>query len=500
MSTDRILNSVFTQLLYILISGIIGITLVPILINMLGKVGYGAFELILSLMIIDLFLEFGLGSTLIKYIPEFKSNLNILRKFVWSYFYIKIFLLTISSFIIFIVGINFANLFNLDAVENLHSVKISVYVFAIGIALNGIATFLSNILNGFVYFGYANVVRIFSIISFFLILYLYYITYSSYNIIYISIIWFIGRPAFMIFYALFVFKIKKLFYLLKPAKFNYKQIQTTIKYMFGMTYIVMVSQLYNKLPKIIVGIFSNPIYVGYWGIFEKIREPFIQIQSSMLRPLIPIVSEKKITTNISQYKIFQAARLQYVLISFLAITIIVHSKKIIDIWLGNDFSSVSDLLQIMFIPFALPTAGVLIAVYYAEGKTRINRYFVTVNVFVSLIFSIIAIKVGTIMHFAWVFAICLILTNFMSILVYSKHYNINVINFLKKSFFPILINLILYYAAGRYLNNFLSSNFLDLSISLILMSTVYFLLVFITLNNDDKILLKEIINKLNIKK
>jgi len=92
MIRKKILNSVSSQVLYILVSGIIGLALIPITINMLGKIQYGAFELILSLILIDAFLEFGLGSTLVKYIPEYKIDIANLKTFFWSYYYIKLFL------------------------------------------------------------------------------------------------------------------------------------------------------------------------------------------------------------------------------------------------------------------------------------------------------------------------------------------------------------------------------------------------------------------------
>ena len=84
MIQKKILNSISSQILYILVSSIIGLSLVPITINMLGKIEYGAFELILSLILIDAFLEFGLGSTLVKYIPEHKVDTASLKTFFWS--------------------------------------------------------------------------------------------------------------------------------------------------------------------------------------------------------------------------------------------------------------------------------------------------------------------------------------------------------------------------------------------------------------------------------
>ena len=103
----QILNSVSSQIIYIFVLSVVGLALVPITINMLGSFQYGAFELILSLILIDVFLEFGLGATLIKYIPEYKEDRVNLKKFVWSYYYIKMFLSSLGFFVIVIIGYYF---------------------------------------------------------------------------------------------------------------------------------------------------------------------------------------------------------------------------------------------------------------------------------------------------------------------------------------------------------------------------------------------------------
>lgn len=398
----KILSSVSSQIIFILISTLIGLALVPITINMLGKIEYGAFELILSLILIDTFLEFGLGSTLVKYIPELKHDIEKLRSFVWSYYYIKLFLTILGFIVVVLVGYNFDILFNLEGVENIEEIKLATYIFGAGLIVSSITTFLDNFLKGFVYFGLTNTARIISNLLFFAIFYLYYVEADIYSIVYIALIWFVVKPLLLLVIIIALVKYLNLSYILKPVKFNIEALRDTLKYMYAMTYIVMVAQLYNRMPKILLGIVAGPISVAYWGIMEKVKEPLLQLESSMIRPLIPILSDKQNIVSMTEQKTLQAIRLQYLFMSFLGIMTITHIDLFIFLWLGEDYSQVAELVKIILVSFLFPKAGVLLMMYYAEGKTKINTIFVTTNTIISLIVgTLVLILTKDIKMFAW---------------------------------------------------------------------------------------------------
>jgi len=496
-----ILSSVSSQIIYILVSSIIGLALVPLTINMLGKIEYGAFELILSLILIDVFLEFGLGSTLIKYIPEHKDDMIELKTFVWSYYYIKL-VLTLVSFIgVVFIGYNFEILFKLDGVKDIESIKISVYLFGVGLFISGTATFLDNFLKGFVYFGIANSARIISLVMFFLVFYLYYISNegSSYSIVYIALIWFILKPLFLLMNITISLIYVKLDFIFKPEKFNYLGIKKSLKYMYAMTYIVMLAQIYNKLPKIILGILSNPVHVAYWGIMEKVREPLLQLSGSILRPLIPLLSDKNSMKNMKENKIIQAMRLQYVFMSFLGVLVIVHIELLINLWIGCEFKQVAQIVKITMISFIFPSSGVFLMIYYAQGKTKINTIFVTLNSSISLVLAtIVFIKTKDMVLFTLIFSVVVVILNFFNIMIYSNHFKLNKMKLFKNSFLNVMIITVIYYYINSNIKQFFSYDFVGLLFNISVSIVIYIVLFFIFMKKEDKELVLSLVHRKNL--
>ena len=135
---NKIISSVSSQIIYILVSALIGLALIPITIFMLGKLEYGAFELILSLILIDTFLEFGLGSSLVKYIPEFKHDIENLKVFTWSYYYIKLSLSLIGLLVVSLIGYYFDSVFNLTNIANIQDIKTATYIFGFGLIITNL--------------------------------------------------------------------------------------------------------------------------------------------------------------------------------------------------------------------------------------------------------------------------------------------------------------------------------------------------------------------------
>ena len=493
---NKIINSILSQGLFIVVSGLISIVMVPILIKMLGKIEYGAFELISSLMIITFLLEFGMGSTLVKFIPNHKENINNLKSFIWSYFYLKLSITLIGCLAVIFIGYNFDTFFNLRDVENIASLKIAVYLFALGILFSTISTFLENILKGFVHFELVNLGKILSIIQFFIIFYIYYIAFENHTIITIALLWFTTRPLVATLNTLFILKYVKLLHLLVPVKFEYKYIKETLHFLFGMSYITIVAQLYNNLPKIILGIFATPIAVGYWGIMDRIKKPLLDIQGAMLRPLIPILSDKKYS-NLSESTIFQASRMNYAIMSFLGIITIVNIDNIILLWVGQEFIEVAKLIKTLLLPFIFPNAGIFLMMYYSQGKTKINSIFLTVNTTVSItLATILLIVYKDISYFVYAYTYTLIILNVIQVTIYINHYKLNTIQYIKSVILPLSFTIISTLILSNYMKELYNPNLWGLVASITITSFCFLILFFIFIPKEDKEVLFQLLRKL----
>lgn len=497
MIKRKILSSVSSQLMYILVSTIIGLAIVPLTIGMLGKIEYGAFELILSLIMIDAVLEFGLGSALVKYIPEYKENKCKLKSFAWSYFYLKNVLTLLGFIIVIIVGKYFDTLFNIQEINNLENIKYATFLFGLGLFLSGTSTFLDNLLKGLMHFGSSNSLRSIAMIIFFIMMYCYYIFNNKYNIVQIALIWFILKPLILILMQVVLFNYLKLSYIFSYEKFKFKSLKNSLDFMFGMSYITIVAQLYNNLPKIILGVFTNPINVAYWGIMEKIKGPLLQIENSMIRPLIPILSEKQNVLFMTEEKAFQSVRLQYFFISFLGIMTIVHIDLFIFVWLGDNFRTVSTIVELIMVLFIFPKAGVLLMMYYAKGETRINRLFVTIRTILSLILAtlILILTKDLILYVSTIVLVSLVMAIY-NISKYLSYFNFSKFKFLKDSILsPFIIMLLFYLVHNHFLLKFVSYDIVGLVSSVFISIFIYVGLFFIFMKSEDKNILLKLLRK-----
>jgi O-antigen/teichoic acid export membrane protein len=497
---DRIINSILSQTLFIIISGIIALITVPILINMLGKVEYGAFELIASLMIITFLLEFGMGSTLVKYIPEHQDNPEDLKSFIWSYFYVKLSVTLIGMLVIIMIGYHFETLFKLENVKNVEELKFSVYIFAIGIFFSSLSTFLENILKGFVYFGYVNLSRIVSVLEFFLLFYAYYLLSNHYRLTTIALIWFTLRPLISIFNALLVFKKVKQLNLLIPTRFKYQSIQKTLKFLFGMSYITLVAQLYNNLPKIILGTLQGPIAVGYWGIMDRIQKPLLNIQSATLRPLIPILSDKKYRT-LTKTTIFQASRLYYLMIAFLGMLIILHIDSLILLWIGEAFTEVATLIKVLLLPFIFPNVGVFLMMYYAKGKTKINSIYLSFNTSIGIgLSTLLLLYYNDLLLFVYAYTFTNIVLTLLLVFIYLKHFKLSYFDYFWEVMVPVQGVLFICFTVEHYFSHFFTISLLGLISSLLFYTLLYFLFTWMVIKDEDKKIIFSLKEKLKKQK
>ena len=486
----KIINSVLSQTLFIVISGLVALVLVPLLIKMLGVMDYGAFELISSLMIVTFLLEFGMGATLVKYIPEHKEHREELQTFIWSYFYIKLSVTLLGSLAIMVIGYHFESIFKLEEVSNLEALKSSVYIFAVGVLLSSLSTFLENILKGFVYFGYVNLSKIVSVLLFFLLFYGYYLFSDDHSLIAIATIWFALRPTISILNALLVFKKVNLLPLLRPTKFDYSYIKATLPFLFGMSYITIVAQLSNQLPKVILGALSGPVAVGYWGIMDRVQSPLLNIQSATLRPLVPILSDKKYH-HLPKHLIFQASRLYYALVAFIGLLIILNIDTLISLWIGHDFQEVARLIKVLLLPFIFPNMGVLLMMYYAKGETKINSIFLTFNTVIGIALSTtLLIVYDELIMFLYGYVLTTILLTSISIVVYLRHFKLNPKEYFQEVILPILLVMSLTVLLSTYLNNFFPPSFWGLMGSLTTTSIIYLLLFVVVMKKEDREMLR----------
>lgn len=482
--------SVIFQFISIIVTGLVGILIVPIIINLLGREYYGVLEIILSLMFINFFFELGMGSTLLRFIPVYeKKGKEELNSFLWTYLYLKSILALIATIIVLIIGFYFNHFFNIGQTDVI-MVKNTVFIFAMGIFVTNIATFFSNTLKGFQRFDFAIIPDITAQIFFLiLILILKPIGFKNVNIMTIAFIMFIIRPLIRIIIAIFFLRKTASYIRFHPAKPQIRILKESLQFLKGMSFISLFAQFYNQAPKMILGIILNPVSVAYWGIAERLRNPIQQINSSLIRPLIPMASGMDIENERHKTSklIIKITKVNFLLIGGIVSFVFLYINVFIKIWIGNEFLQVGNIIRIWFIPFILPNPSVLMMFYYAKGKTKLSQNMSILNSFVGLILgSLFVLKFDT-TGFAFGLTLSSVLITVINFHYLCKEFYLSFWSIFKKAYaIPYLV------VGLTMLINFLLIKFIQINnwpllvLSLSIGLTFYVLNILITLSYEEK--------------
>jgi O-antigen/teichoic acid export membrane protein len=500
----KISLSVLFQFVSIIVTGLVGILVVPLIIELLGNEYFGVLEIIISLMFLNFFFELGMGSTVLRFVPVYeKEGNNALNGFLWSYLYLKTFLASVATIVIFAVGYNFDHIFNIGQTDVV-LVKSAVYIFAVGILVTNIATFFSNTLKGFQRFDFAIIPNLISQLFFLGLIYiLSFKEINDVDILNIAFLMFVIRPLISIFIAIFFIKKTNSNISFYPARLQKRFLKESFSFLKGMSFISLFSQFYNRAPKIILGIILNPISVACWGIAERLRSPIEQINSSLIRPLIPMASSMNLDDDFQKVAelIIKITKVHFLLIAGIGSFAVLYVDTFIDIWIGKDYFEVANIVKIWFISFILPNSSVLMMFYYAKGKTKLSQ---NVSVFISFfgltLGYMLALKFD-VKGFAFGLVLSSIFGSIVCFYYLCKEFFLDFWVIFKKSYLISYVVVILSMIVNFLLIHYFNPDNLYSFFSLLLFGLlVYISFIYFSLSYDEKKFYNNLIKSFNLMK
>jgi len=481
--------SVIFQFISIAVTGMIGILVVPIIINLIGQEYYGVLEIILSLMFINFFFELGMGSTLLRFIPVYeKEGPKTLNEFLWTYLYFKSILALIATIVIFIIGYNFNHFFNLGHADAA-LVKNAVYIFALGILVSNIATFFSNTLKGLQRFDFAIIPEIISQVFFLILIYiLSQKVAKNVDILNISFLMFILRPLIRIMTSMFFIKKIAPYIKFSPTKPQKRFFKESLNFLKGMSFIALFAQFYNKAPKLILGAMLNPVSVAYWGIAERLKNPIQQINSSLVRPLIPMASSMDLEQEHDiKAVIIRITKIHFLLIGGITSFVLLYINPFIELWLGVDYLYVGNIARIWFFPLILPNASVLLMFYYAKGKTKLSQNMNIFNSSLGLALGSILVLKFDALGMAYGLSISVTLISVVYFYYLCKEFHLSFWSLFKGAYLTSYSVVIISAIISILMINYTQiDSWIKLILSVAISIIIYLILIFLSLSRPEK--------------
>ncbi|MFC2093942.1 oligosaccharide flippase family protein, partial [Bacteroidota bacterium] len=425
-TAQKLSKSILFQFLNLFINGLLAIIIVPFILDSFGVEKYGVFELILSLMVIDTLLEFGVGSTVVKYTPNYKNKGGtFLNDFFWTFTFIK-FLFSLCALVIVIyVAYNFSSIFS-EIPEEYHSqIKYSCFIFGFGLIIKNILLVRGLTLKGLLSYDYAISSDIIAKLIYFTILFILLETLNDFGLVELSFMMFVFTPVLTgILYTYWLRRSEPSisFWPKLPDK---KILKETFGFMGGMTLISLIAQVFIQGNRAILGIITNPVSVAVYGVANKIRSPMLKISDSILRPLIPATSSIDFDNKRAiAKKITEIARIESILIVGMATIIILITPDFLNIWLSGRLPQAALVIQVWLVPFLLPRAGVMLMFYYGQGRTKASLVINSINTAMSLALALVLVYKMDVLGFILGLSISISITSLIYLVYFCRYYDI----------------------------------------------------------------------------
>ncbi|MDT8309466.1 MAG: oligosaccharide flippase family protein [Bacteroidales bacterium] len=497
-------SSLLFQFINLFATGILAIIAVPFLLRSYGDIAFGVFQIIVSFNIIKVLLEFGMGGAILKYTSNYyRQGISALNRFVSTFIAVKSVLSLIGMIIAIFIGHNFYRIFS-DVPANLATDIIrSCYIFSFGLLLSNVLAVWNTVLRGIVRFDLANISDLFARTTFFVLILVLIFVKPQPTISDLTFLQFVYIPVATACLDAFFLKRHLKGFRLIPSQPSWNIIKKTWRYMGGMTIIALTSQFFAQGTRGIIGIITNPVSVTMYSIALKVKNPILQLNNAIMRPLIPGFSESEIETEQSQLKkaiLFQ----KYESIFFMGIISLtfILCYDFILLWVGPDYIDSVVILQVLLAPYLLPRTGSLLMYYYATGRTRIsminNLLYTTMALGLSLP---LAYFYGVIGFVAGV-SLSLAITQFIYLFSFRREYKFNLMDYAKRAYSgSYLIVIVLFAAYFGYLALPFEADTWPVFIALTaFFGLLYFVLIIMVIGKSDRKVIRQYIRKLQQKK
>ena len=387
MKKTLIYNSIF-GVLQLVVNVVLIFLTIPLFIKMLGIETYGIFSLIMIFGNLNVLVNLGLNSGLIKFIAEQgktkESNVDILVALIL----VAILILPLTFLAIYFNEFILINILNISQHDFLDAKCFFIWVI-IANAILIIGQIFKAILDGIQKIHITSIQQtIYSVLYWVLIL----ITLKlGYRLPEIGISIFLA--AFIWFLLTFISVIKiwgGIHYNFDISSIRFSA-RKQLKYGLQIYSGGLIAFLYEPLSKLLVSHFIGISAVGFYDIALKLKNQIWGIIATIFYPLFPFISEQKDFTVIRKYVHDIEQKIFLMITPMIAMSILLM-RSFITIWIGNNVEIIS-ITSIFLISFHLIGSTVIPNYQFLLAKNLVGKTLILQfsNVIFNTIFFLLTI-------------------------------------------------------------------------------------------------------------
>lgn len=489
----------------IIASTVIQLIYTPFLIRMLGQSEYGLYSLIASIIGYLTVLDLGFGNAIVVYTAkyrqkkEYKKEKEMQGMFKIVFYIIGLLIALIGIVLFFNVELLFGK--TMTSVE-LEKAKTMMLILSFNLVITFSFNIYSSIINAYEQFTFQKIMSIINTLLKPLIMIPF--LFLGYKSIAMCVALTIVNMIVVLsnyFYCKNNLKMK-----VKYTGFN----KSLFVEMFGYSFFIFLSVVVDKVnwsvDNFILGAVSGTVAVSIYSIASQLNTLFINLSTAISGVLLPKMS-KMVANNATPRQLsnemIKVGRLQYFIIFLMASGLVLVGKPFIIWWAGREYTTSYYVAILLIIPICFPLIqNLALSICQAMNKHRFRAVATFIMAFFNIIISFYLAKYFGAIGTAIGTSVALLLCNVIIMnIYYAKFIKLEVIRFWKEIskmtltfVIPIvIINIVMYITH------------LTGIVSVIVYAIIYSLLFavisyFITMNDYEKNITKNIFKKLRLKK
>lgn len=352
MTRNEVKTGVILSYILILVNTVYGLFLTPYIVGQLGEAEYGVYKIVASLSSSLMVLDFGIGSTVMRYVANYRAKKEeekipnfVAMSLIQAAFACAVVLLVCSGLFFAIRPMYVATL----TPDQIRKAQLLFAVLTGNMLLHILENVLSGVITGSNRFTFGNGMKLarlcLRIISVFVLLQLFS---DSMVLVLVDIV------------ITAVFLIAEWFYIRVSLGIRIRCMQwekavfaESGKYTALMFLTSVAAQVNNNLDNVIIGAISGPELVTVYSMGLLIFAMFENLSTSVSGVMLPTVSnllEESDGNAKMKDLIIRVGRIQFVLLGAAAVGFLCVGKEFVSLWLGAGFEDVYLITVILMLP------------------------------------------------------------------------------------------------------------------------------------------------------
>lgn len=340
----------------IALNTLLGLCYTPYMLRMLGQNEYGLYSLVASVIAYLTLLDFGFGSTVVRYTAKYRASGDKDKQY--SLFGLFLVMYSIIGIVAFISGL--VLYFNIDilfdktmTVEDIKTARIMILLLLVNLAVTFPMSVFGAIITAYENFIFQKAVIIGrTVLSTGVIVLLLSVGYKAIAMVVVQTVFNI-----LLLTANYLYCRRRLSIKLKFDRFKWSFVRELLSFSVWVFLGDMMFKFYYNTGQFVLGVTSGTTAISIFALGITLMQMYIMFSGGISSVLLPKLTAM-VTKNASDHEIadifVRVGRIQFYILALILSGFIVFGKVFINLWAGPGYEEVYAICLILFFSTLIP--------------------------------------------------------------------------------------------------------------------------------------------------